>query len=749
MMSVIIEVRGTVQGVGFRPTVARVARSMGLAGYVLNKGSHVRICLANCSREDANTFVQRLASQLGPTARMEKISFQDGGDCQNSTGFEIRESQDDARYSIVPPDTAICPDCLKELFDRNNRRYLYPFTNCTVCGARFSIIDDLPYDRERTAMSGFTMCTNCQHEYENLNDRRYDAQTISCPECGPELTYYTKDGKPVEHNAEALKLTARGIDEGKIIVIKSWGGMHIATRADIVDKMRRWYGRPYKPFAVMAADITALRRITDPTPEELKELMSSQRPIVLVKKKKDAPNWVENLAPGIDTIGAFLPYTAIHHILMDMLDSGIVIMTSANRPGGPMIIDNEKAFKLGADGYLLHNRSIINRVDDSLLRINSGRRLFIRRSRGVVPEAIDLPFRINAEVVAVGAELNNAGAVTRGGRLFMTQYIGDCSDTDNLDFLESSLRRYTRLFKISSDEIGYVVIDLHPSYSTRYLASELADEFNAELLSYQHHYAHCASLMLDAGLEETVALVLDGTGYGTDGKIWGGEVIHASAGQYERVAHLAYFPLPGGDMAVKDPARTLCALAHNAGHSMWGDYFGEGATNMEKLARHSPKSSSMGRFMDALAALFLNIRKKTYEGEPAMRLERLLNAGSIIESCPKCSVNEGSVELSEVFAWVLDHPELKAADRAASAVNAVLRALYVSARDRCMEFGLREVGLSGGVSYNGFVLHRLMKWCSEDGLKLITHSKLPPGDGGIAAGQAHAALMEYAGKSDK
>ncbi|RLI63740.1 MAG: carbamoyltransferase HypF, partial [Candidatus Asgardarchaeum californiense] len=623
--------KGIVQGVGFRPTIFRIAQEMGLKGYVLNKGSEVEVVIDKSKDE----FIKKLKENLPSIAKITEITEE--SDNRSFKDFKILHSKQGTHQSLIPVDVGICEECQKELFDTKNKRYHFPFTNCTICGARFSIIEDVPYDRERTSMKDFKLCSSCEKEYKDPLNRRYHAQTISCPECGPFYSLYDKNKKNLGSKV-SIKLFAEQIDKGKICVIKSWGGMHLCCKTSEIDRFREWYKRPQKAFAIMVKDIKTAEKYGNISDKERDILLSKNRPIVLVEKRR-----LEEASPGLDTIGLFLPYTGLHHLLFSYLKADALVMTSANIPGEAMIVDDEEAFSIKADYYLLHNRDIPNRVDDSVVRIWKNNIFFIRKSRGYVPDPI--PVSYNHRILSVGAGENITGAVSSDKNIFPTQYIGNSKYYSTLGFLEDSLKHMMKL-TMDKKDIGAVVMDLHPEYDTRKVAKKLSEEFSAPIYEIQHHFAHAVSLLIDNNLDEGIVLTLDGLGYGGDGTFWGGEVLYSTLTDYKRVGHLEYIPLLGGDQATHDPRRLVFAIFNRLNQTR---IFSEKEADiLSKLMSKSPLSSSFGRVLDALSC-YLNICcKRTYDGEPAMKLEKYLAVGK-----PKYSfestVKNGVISTVDLF----------------------------------------------------------------------------------------------------
>jgi len=710
-------IKGIVQGVGFRPTVAKIAKKLNLHGYVRNMGSYVEIFIEE--DEMIETFLKILRESLPPIAHISEVEIQKEPPEESYHSFEIKKSKDAERFSIIPPDTAICEDCLKELFDKHNRRYLYPFTNCTKCGARFSIIEDLPYDRERTTMKYFPMCKTCLSEYYNLNDRRYDAQTISCPECGPKMYLIDKNGKKLFVD-NPIKVFAEAIDEGLIGVIKGWGGYHVVCKLSSVPRLRILYNRPTKPFAIMFRDINTIKKYAYVSEFEERLLLSPIRPIVLLRKKVFDEN-IEHTAPGLPYIGAYLPYSAIQHILFHFLKADAIVMTSGNPPGKPMAINDEEVLKLPADIYLSHNRPIANRIDDSVVKVYKKNTFIIRRSRGYVP----LPFPVNYpyKILSVGAELNITFTISKEGYMYTSQHIGDGTDFDVILFLENAVEKFKELLKIQ--KFDAVAADLHPKYATR----AYAERFYENIHLIQHHHAHAASLLYDAGVERGIFLTFDGTGYGPDDTIWGGELLYATSTSYERLCSLKPVPLPGGEKAIWNPELMYKSILNEVGVVQ---------EDIEPLISISPRTSSMGRLLDALSYALGVCSKATYDGEPAMRLELLLLKGEGQPFEIEITKEDGITRI-DPYEYFLDVPKLKSlkekADFAYRLISGIIKAFIEVAKESSEKFNVKYLGFTGGVSYNIPMTEMFERMAKEYDLRPIMHHSIPNGDAGISVGQ--------------
>ena len=714
--------KGIVQGVGFRPTIYRIAKELNLNGYVLNKGSEVEVVID----KKVDNFLDKLNKNLPEIAKITDIRKEVDNRIFND--FKILISKDGTRESLIPPDVSICNDCIKELNNTKDRRYNFPFINCTICGARFSLIKNVPYDRERTSMNEFKLCNKCNEEYSNPLNRRYHAQTISCPICGPEYKLYLKNKTKIEEK-NIFEFFSKEIDSGKIGVIKSWGGMHICCRIDKIDEFRKWYHRPQKSFAIMVKNLRTAKKFGEISEKEEKLLLSNNRPIVLVHKKI-----AEEISPGLNTIGIYLPYTALHHLLFSYLKSEALIMTSANFPGEPMIILNDEVFKIGADLYLLHNREIPNRIDDSVIRIWNNNKFFLRKSRGYVPNPIKINY--NKTIISLGAGENICGSISNDNKLYMTQYIGNSEYYSTLEFLETSILHLMDLV-MKKREIDAISIDLHPSYNSRNLGEIFSKEFNAPLYKIQHHWAHAASLLIDNQIDEGIVLTLDGLGYGDDGNFWGSEILYANINKFERLGHLEYIPLLGGDKATKDPRRLVYAIFKNFGEEK---YFNSQESNiLNKLINKSPKSSSFGRFLDAISCYLDICINRTYSGEPAMKLEKFLDKGKAKYSF-NVNIRNGVIETINLFKQMdemIKKPlnDEQKADISYSLVKSVIDCLSDIAIENAEKYNIDKIGLTGGVSYNIPIIEMIEKKINDSGMELYLHNNIPNGDGGISVGQ--------------
>ena len=725
-----ITIFGIVQGVGFRPTVYRVAKEMELNGYVLNNGSNVEVVIDRAPEE----FLKRLRESLPALARIDLVRIEESeGD---HSGFSIVQSREGKRVSLIPTDTAICEACRRDFSEDGNKRRLFPFTNCTECGARFTIISDVPFDRARTTMDDFPMCSSCEKEYASASDRRFHAQTISCPECGPKYVLYDSERRP--QPGEPFQAFASRIDSGEVGILKGWGGMHIVCTLANASRLRKLYRRGDKPYAIMTKDLATTRRYACVDEMEEGLLISPQRPILLLRKREDAVEALSKVSPDLGNVGVMLPYSAAHLLMFENLEADAVVMTSANPPGEPMVTENSKAFGLGLDCYLMHNRRIIHRCDDSVMKTISGKQTFLRKSRGFVPVPLEANHR--RTVIGVGAQWDVTGSVTRNGEIFLTQYIGESQQHPTLQYLGEAIRHLSGL--LGTEKIEAVALDKHPRYSTRIMAKRLAKEHGCQIIETQHYHAHLASLMIDSGSvnEPMVCLTWDGTGYGDDGTSWGGETLFGDFSEYTRMCTLEGIPLLGGDRAVVDPKRVVTAIQLQLGQEP--SFVDADQTDVfAKMMRTSTATSSMGRVLDAVSCILGVCCKRTYEGEPAIKLEKWLEAGRQTRRYDVEFGRKGALEYVKtlpMFAQLLDaqvESDRQRADEAVSFVGAIVAALADKACDIAQDKGVGTVGLSGGVSYSDPIAKCVEETVSLRGLKFASHTRVPNGDGGISVGQ--------------
>jgi len=729
-----ILVEGTVQGVGFRPFVYRIAVRHGLSGYVRNLGEAGVEVEVEGEPAALEAFLSALREEKPPLAEIEKLRVEELRPL-GEKDFKILPSRDGGEGAgLIPPDTATCDQCLRDIEDPQSRFYGYWATSCTDCGPRFTVVEALPYDRPRTAFRDFPMCPDCEREYKNPLDRRYHAQTIACPACGPKL-FFVREGKGVA--GDPIRLAQEALRAGEILAIKGLGGTHLAcdaTREEVVAKLRERLGRPAQPFALMARE-DQIQLFAEPDPEEWKLLRSPRRPIVVLPQK---PGYLApSVAPGLHTVGVMLPYTGLHHLLLRGLPFPLV-MTSANFPGRPMLIENARILRElsgVADAFLLHNRRIVARCDDSVARKGPAGPVFLRRSRGWVPDPIPLDLG-EEHLLALGGDLNVTFALYGRGKVFLSQHIGNTEELETLEFLREALAHFLKLLGFSMPK--KIACDLHPAFPTRRLAEELG-----EAVPVQHHVAHVAGLAGEHGVWELLGIAVDGYGYGLDGAAWGGEVILWRRGGFQRVGHLRPVPLPGGDLAAFRPGRMaasflLCAGLPPEESGLSREELRMVLAQIEK-GLNAPATTSAGRFLDAVAAWLGIARERTYEGEPAMRLEALAAAGKPLPLEIPILRADGTFVLDTVAIFRALHglrrEGARPEDIAATAQDLLARGLARIAVEVAKGEGIGTVGLTGGAAVN-FALSRAVKEEVERaGLCFLAHRKVPPGDGGLSFGQ--------------
>lgn len=741
-----ITLRGQVQGVGFRPFVAQAANWWHIGGRVWNDGSGV-VIEAQGAVADLREFL-RSVSAGPPAARVVSVTSETQPTL-DVIGFRIAESSPGADGHTDPPvDRGLCPHCLRELFDPSDHRHRHPFLACTDCGPRFTLIESLPFDRVRTTMRSFPLCPRCEADYRNPADRRYHAQLIACPDCGPRLSW-TPTGGPSVHDRDALLAAVDALRQGQLIAVKGVGGFHIACDATdpaAVSRLRALKGRGDKPFALMAASVEVVRRYAMCDPAEQALLLGTERPIVLLRRSPGGGPLADAVAPGTGTLGFVLPYTPLHHLL---LEDRPIVMTSANRSGEPLVVDNEEAAaKLTAlcDGILSHDRRIIVRCDDSVVRCVDGGPYLVRRSRGYVPDAIVLP--VGGEpVLAVGSELKAAPALVVGDRVYPGPHVGDLRSWESVQALDDAVSHLCRLMRQAPT---VVACDAHPEYGSSRWAAGLAAKLGARLVRVFHHEAHVAAWQTDAEVGGRPALVacFDGTGYGRDGTVWGGEFFLAEGRRATRVGHLKPVPLPGGDRAIEHPARMALAHLWAAGLD-WSEELPAVAclspAQRQVLRRqfdhgvNCPLTSSVGRLFDAVAALAGVRNMITYEGQAAVELEAL--ADSAVEEGYEFAFIEGDVvqlDAAPLIRGVL-------ADLRSGVPTATMAGkFHAGLADAVVQFsslvrgrhGAGLVGLTGGVFQNRLLLTRTLAGLRAAGFDARPHRRVPCNDGGLAVGQA-------------
>ena len=760
----IIRVRGVVQGVGFRPFVYRLATEEHLAGFIGNDTDGVIIELEGAEFR-IRSFISRLNSETPPLARIDSVLLADLAPTGEIT-FRIIASEAHGHVSTgIPADAATCPDCLRELLNPSDRRYRYPFLNCTNCGPRFTITRRIPYDRPQTSMAVFPMCPECQAEYDDPLNRRFHAQPNACWRCGPHVWLESRDGVRIE-SSDPVSDTIERLLRGDILAIKGIGGFHLAVDATseaAVARLRQRKHRYGKPLAVMIRDLAAAQALCELTAAEEALLQTSARPIVLAQARP-SNSIAPSVAPGIPWLGVYLPYAPLQHLLFADPRVKALVMTSANLSEEPIAIDNEEArTRLGniADAFLMHNREILQRCDDSVAAIVDEAPQLIRRARGYVPLTIPLPLDA-PPMLAVGGHLKNVFALARGRFAYQSQHLGDLENPTGLEFFEHSLAHLSHTFEI---EPQIIVHDLHPGYLSTSWAQQHAKQRNLRLIAVQHHHAHIAACMAEHALNgPVIGLSLDGTGYGTDGRIWGGEVLICTLDRFDRFAHLDYVPMPGSEAAIREPWRMAFAHLINAGFAEHEARELTGASDHEArlLSRmiergiNSPPTSSLGRLFDAAAAVILNRRVVDYDAQAAIELEGIAVDEADTLTGSNYVLKLGGSEPSKTGPKVLGIAQLWRAfvddlrrgvprSRIAAQFHAGISAGFIAAAANAREStGITEVALSGGCMHNRRLARLLRCGLEEKGFKVLQHRQVSPGDGGLSYGQAAvaAAILE-------
>jgi hydrogenase maturation protein HypF len=765
---------GVVQGVGFRPFVYRIALEEGVTGFIGNDTDGVTIEVEGPERR-VEAFLTRLRADAPPLARIDSIAVRELAVSDGELGFRIVSSEVRGRVSTgIPADAATCGDCLRELLDPADRRYRYPFLNCTNCGPRFTITRRIPYDRPQTSMARFPMCPACQREYDDPTNRRFHAQPNACWVCGPRVwVLQTADTEAVS-GEEAVEQTIQMLAGGRIMAIKGIGGFHLsvdATSQDAVMRLRERKRRYGKPLAVMVRDLDAARKLCALSAEEEELLTSAARPIVLAAKRAGR-GIAEGVAPGIPWLGLFLPYAPLQHLLFADGRLKALVMTSANLSEEPIAIDNDEArvrLKGIADGFLMHDREILQRCDDSVMAVVDGAPQLVRRARGFVPLGISLPFDA-PPLLAVGGHLKNVFALARGRRVYQSQHLGDLENLTGLEFFKESLDHLMRTFEIEPETVAH---DLHPGYLSTTWAKEWARERGLRLIGVQHHHAHVAGCMAEHGLTEAIGVALDGTGYGTDGRIWGGEVLISKLDGFQRFAHLEYVPMPGGDAAVREPWRmalgALAAAGINVGSQEMLELLGASERDVRVLTRmvergvNAPLTSSCGRLFDAAAALVLGRRTVDYEAQAAIELEgicmdepdRLHRADYVPELRAAGSSTDGANDDSLIIGtecmWLALLDDLKRGvpkERIAAQFHSGIATGFIRAVAKAREkTGIHQVALSGGCMHNRRLARLLRSGLEEEGFQVFQHVRVSPGDGGLSYGQVAVAVAQTARRS--
>ena len=748
MNTIEIHVKGTVQGVGFRPFVYSLAQKYKLNGKVWNTSNGVEILLHG-KQQDLNGFIEDLHNNAPPLARIDSVTVSPSSKSSIS-GFEIVESQSDpGSFLPISPDICICEDCRKELFDPNNRRYRYPFINCTNCGPRLTIIHDIPYDRSQTTMSVFTMCEDCRKEYINPENRRFHAQPIACPVCGPSITFFGHRDS-ISTGEEALAKAREFLSAGKIIAVKGLGGYHIACDARNLSAVTTLIERKHrseKPLALMAFDEQTIEKYCEISANDSKLLNSYQHPIVLLQKNANC-SLPDKLAIRQNCLGFMLPYTPLHLLLLEpgKYFSEVLVMTSGNMSEEPIAFeDNDAIQRLSplVDGFLTHNREIKTRIDDSVASSVNNRTYLIRRSRGYAPDPIKLPFQL-PEIIGCGAEQKNTFCLSRTNYAFMSHHIGDLENYETLHAYESGVKHYQNLFKVTPE---IVATDLHPDYLSTKFGRDYASDSHIPIAQIQHHHAHLASCLADNSwdpFEPVIGCILDGTGYGEDGHIWGGEFLLGSYTSYSRKLHLREVPLPGGDSSIRNPSKIGIAYLLDAGllddHDLlpFKEY---SESQIEVLLRqitqklNTPLTSSMGRLFDAVSSIIGIRQKLTYDAQAAIELEYFCD--SMENGRYKIELDDERFDTRTIIrSIVTDYHSGKDIGVISGRFHNTMAYLCLEACNIIShETKVRTVALSGGVWQNRTLLLKTIPLLETNGFLVLLHKQVPTNDGGISLGQ--------------
>ena len=764
MSGLVLRIRGLVQGVGFRPNVWRLARESNLSGDVLNDGEGVLVRVWGADAE-VERFCRRIRDEAPPLARIDSLERAPIAG-PPLDGFVIAESRHNVIATGIVPDAATCPACLAEIHDATQRRHRYAFTNCTHCGPRLTIIKGIPYDRPLTSMAAFDLCPQCEAEYRNPADRRFHAQPIACPTCGPRLWLESADGAPIACE-DAIETTAALLRDGKIVAVKGLGGFHLACdamNAAAVAALRRRKRRGDKPFAVMMPDVASASAFVAVYGEAARFLRGSAAPILLLPRRPAQPALPDSIAPGQANIGIMLPYSPLHHLLLAAFD-GPLVMTSGNRRDEPQCIANDDArdHLAGlADAFLMHDREIVNRVDDSVLRIAAGKPRLMRRARGYAPAGLPLApgFADVPPVLAMGADLKNTFCLMRAGAAILSQHVGDLGEPRTAADGRKALALYRELFDFKPQSVA---VDLHPDYAASRLGETIAAEVGAKTVTVQHHHAHIASCMAEHGVGPgegpVLGVALDGIGFGSNGEIWGGEFLLCTYRSFRRVGRFSPVALPGGNQAMREPWRN--AFAHLRSFTDWQEQSARHADlpimrllagkNPPMLARmiernlKAPPASSAGRLFDAVAAVLDIVPERiSFEGEAAQKLEAL--AAAAPADCGQYGVDVADGELAELSWAPLWHGIL--ADLARGEDKHIIARRFhdtlaagvaTLAQDLAERWQSGTVALSGGVFHNRLLLEGVMERLSHEPLRVLAPEQVPAGDGGLSLGQAAVA----------
>lgn len=749
--AVLLKVYGTVQGVGFRPYVFILAKKYKLKGFVSNTEYGVEIFVEGFF-ENINKFIYNIKNNTIKIANVSRI-IKNKKQLYGFKSFTIKHSCKESKIiSDFPSDIAICGDCKKELMSRKDRRYYYPFINCTRCGPRYSIVKKLPYDRLNTTMKEFDMCPDCRKEYEEAENRRFHAQPDACSVCGPQVKLYIGN-KYMFQGIPALSETARIIEQGGIVAIKSIGGYHLACNAHnekAVLKLRKIKSRYVKPFAIMVKDIKTAEKLADISPYERRELSSSVSPIVILRKKNNINEIFDNaIARNNSSLGIMLPYTPVHYILFDLLKTGILIMTSANKNDEPIIYKEKDIFAEFAfevDGILTNNREIYNPVDDSIVSFagNQKNKIVIRRSRGYVPNAVNA--KVKENIFAAGADIKNSFCITRKKTAYLSAYCGDMLNYKNLSFMNKSAVKFLKFLDVKPDKIAY---DLHPNYNTSNYVKEKFKNKSFGFYPIQHHYAHIASVIAENNIEGNVlGFAYDGTGFGFDGKIWGSECLLFGSKEIRRLAHIEYFDLPGGDIAAKEIWRIAVSLFYKTGKLKYlpkhitDEKIYENIVSLLATNKNNIQTCSIGRLLDAAASLTGLTNFVEYEGQGAVHLESVLKDKIYNSYCFDMKMfGDGTavIKINKIVCEIIQDLTMKKDVSVISGKlhETICRLIFEQAKIYSKIYKTDKIALSGGVFQNKYILSRSISILKKSGFKVYFNSFVPVNDGGIALGQSY------------
>ncbi|MBI9037411.1 MAG: carbamoyltransferase HypF [Bacteroidales bacterium] len=752
-----IHIKGLVQGVGFRPFIYRLANRFNLKGSVENRNDGVIIFVEGL-KNNVDNFLNSIKNEAPPASNINSIASESCS-VNNFDEFKIIKSTNKSEeITEISPDIAVCEDCLKDM-ESQSHRIDYPFINCTNCGPRFTIIQDLPYDRKNTTMKSFPMCEKCRSEYEDVLDRRFHAQPVACNDCGPIYTLTYKNNE-ITDLKEILNISAKLIEQGKIVAIKGLGGFHLACDAqneEAVNRLRKAKNRDGKPFAVMFATIEDLKEFTNANDTEIESLLSWKRPILILQEKKKL---AKSVSVGFKTLGAMLPYMPFHYLLFEALRLPVIVLTSGNISDEPIIIDNQIAIEEllpVSDAIITYNRDIYNRTDDSLTVVFNNKERLLRRSRGFAPSPVNLNLNVDG-ILATGAELVNCFCLGKGKQAFLSQHIGDLKNMETLEYYSETIDKFQKLFRIKT---SLVVCDLHPDY----LSTKYANELNIKTIAVQHHHAHIASCMAEYGLDEKViGVAFDGIGLGTDNKIWGGEFFICDLFDFERYSHFEYIPMPGGDKATKEPWRMAISYLYKYYGKSFLDLKLPFLENIEEdkieliisaieKKINCPETSSAGRLFDSIAALINLCLNSNFHAEAPMRLEAIIDKN--------CSdeydlITNNEISVKEIIKGVVDDIiNLKSQSEISTKFhNTIISIIFAQVLEISKKYKINKVVLSGGSFQNRYIIERIENLLIKNSFKVYAPCKIPANDGGIALGQLAIAakrrekdVFKYSGKN--